>query len=69
MAEIVVFVCQRCQIGENYRKFLKRRSRHTRIDTKVRKELADVRGRRNVFLGKVYDFNDPYWRVRHLEGA
>ena len=68
MVEIAVFVCQGCQKRENYRKLPKRRSRHTRRETKVRKELADVRGRRKVFLGEVYDFSDPCWRVRYLEG-
>ena len=33
-------------------------------ETKARRELADVRGRRKVFLGEVYDSSDPYWRVR-----
>ena len=28
-------------------------------ETKVRKELADIRGRRKVFLGEVYDISDP----------
>ena len=64
---IAVFVCQGCHQGENYRELLKRGSRHTRRDTNVRKELADVRGRRNVYLGEVYDFSNPYWRVRYLE--
>ena len=67
MAETAVFVCQG-QRGKNYRKLLKRRSRHTRRETKAGKELADVRGRRKVFLGEVYDFSDPCWRVRYLEG-
>ena len=63
MAEIAVFVGQGCQKGES-RNLSKRRSRHTRRETKVRKEWADVRGRRKVFLGEVYDSSDPYWRVR-----
>ena len=67
MAEIAVFVGQGCQKGES-RNLSKRRSRHTRRETKVRKEWADVRGRRKVFLGEVYDFSDPCWRVRYLEG-
>ena len=54
--------------GESYRKLLKRRSRHTRRETKVRNEWADVRGRRKVFLGEIYDFSDPYWGARYLEG-
>ena len=29
-------------------------------ETKVRREFADVRGRRKVFLREVYDFSDPY---------
>ena len=29
-------------------------------DTKVRRELADIRGRRKVFLGEVHDFSDLY---------
>ena len=37
-------------------------------ETKVRRELAEVRGRRNVFLGEVYYFSDPYWGVRNPEG-
>ena len=51
MAEIAVFVCEGCQKRESYRKLSKRRSRHTRRETKVRKEWADVRGQREVFLG------------------
>lgn len=38
------------------------------IGTKVRKEFADIRGQKKVLLGKVYDFSDPYWRVRHPDG-
>ena len=68
MAEIAVFVCHGCRKGENYMELLKRRSRHTRRETKVSKELADVRARRKAFLGEVYDFSDPYWGVRYLEG-
>ena len=68
MVEIAVFVCQGCQKRENYRKLPKRRSRHTRRETKVRKEWADVRGQREVFLGEVYDLSDPYRRARYLEG-
>ena len=37
-------------------------------ETKVRRELADVRGRRTVLFGEVYDFNDPYWWVRYPDG-
>ena len=38
------------------------------IGTKVRREFADIRGKRRVFVGKVYDFSDPYWRVRYPDG-
>ena len=34
--------------------------RHTRKTPKVRRELADIRGRRKVFLGEVHDFSDLY---------
>ena len=27
--------------------------------------MADIRGQIKVFLGEVYDFSDPYWRVRY----
>ena len=37
-------------------------------ETKVRGELADVCGRRKVFLGEVYDFIHPCWRVRYPDG-
>ena len=33
------------------------------IGTKVRREFADIRGRRRVFVGEVYDFSNPCWRV------
>ena len=39
-----------------------------RDSTKVGKQFADIRGRRKVFLGEVYDFSDPCWRARYLEG-
>ena len=68
MAEIAVFVCEGCQKRESYRKLSKRRSRHTRRETKDMKEWADVRDRRKVFLGEIYDFSDPCWRARYLEG-
>ena len=64
----LLIILQGCPKWENYRKLLTRRSRHTRRETKVRKELADVRGRRKVFLGEVYDFSDRYWRVRYPDG-
>ena len=38
------------------------------IGTKVRREFADIRGRRKVFVGEVYDFSNPYWRVRYPDG-
>ena len=65
MAETAVFVGQGCQKGENYRKLPTGRSRHTRRQTKVMKELSTVRGRMKVFLGKVYDLSDPCWRVSY----
>ena len=34
----------------------------------MRREFADVRGRSKVFVGEVYDFKDPYWRVRYQDG-
>ena len=30
--------------------------------------MAEIRGRRMVFLREVYDFSDPYWRVRYPDG-
>ena len=30
--------------------------------------MADIRGQIKVFLGEVYDFSDPYWRVRYPDG-
>ena len=38
------------------------------IRTKVRREFADIRGRRRGFVGEMYDISDPYWRVRYLDG-
>ena len=35
------------------------------IGTKLRREFADIRGRRKVFVAEAYDFRDPYWRVRY----
>ena len=37
-------------------------------ETELRRELADIHGRRKVFLGEVYDSSDPYWRVRYPDG-
>ena len=37
-------------------------------EIKVRKELADIRGRRKAFSGEVYDFSYPYWRSRYPDG-
>ena len=31
------------------------------IGIKVRREFADIHGRRKVFLGEVYDFSDLSW--------
>ena len=36
--------------------------------TKVRREFADIRGRRRVFLGEAHDFSYPYWQVRYPDG-
>ena len=30
--------------------------------------MADIRGRRKAFMGEVYVFGDPYWRVRYPDG-
>ena len=68
LVKIAVFVGQGRQKRESYKQLSKKRSRHTRRETKVRKELADVRGQRKVFLGEVYDFSDTYWRVRYRGG-
>ena len=38
------------------------------IGTKVRREVADIRSRRKVFVGEVYDFSNPYWRRRYPDG-
>ena len=37
-------------------------------ETKVRRELTDIRGRRKVFLVEVHDFSDLHWRVRYPDG-
>ena len=63
-AEIAVFVCQGYQQRENEKQLPKGSLRHPN-ETKVRKELADIRGRRKVFLREVHDFIDLYWRVRY----
>ena len=38
------------------------------IGNKVRKEFADFLVRRKTFIGAMYGFSDPYWRVRYLDG-
>ena len=38
------------------------------IGTKVRREFADIRGRRRVSVGELYDSSNPYWRVKYPDG-
>ena len=64
MAEIAVFFCQGCQQGEKDRQHPEWFKEYPK-EIKVKKELADIHGRIKVFLGEVYDFSDPYLRVRY----
>ena len=38
------------------------------IETPIWRELAYIRDRRKVFVDEVYDYRDPYWRVRYPGG-
>ena len=51
--------------GERDAAFREEALRAFLIGTKVRREFADNRGRRRVFVGEVYDFCNPCWQVRY----
>ena len=38
------------------------------VNTEVRKPFVDGTGKRRVFEGRVYDFQDGYWRVEYTDG-
>ena len=68
MAEIDVFVCQGCQQGENYRKLPKIGLGNTRKRPKSGGSWQTSVAEERCFWGEVYDFGDPYWRVRFPDG-
>ena len=39
-----------------------------RIGTKIPREIANIRGRRMVFVEEEHDFSDPSWRVSYSDG-
>lgn len=59
---------QECQRGEREMASREEALKAFPIGTQIRREFADIRGRRKAFVGEVYNFKNPPWRVSYQDG-